>query len=301
MNGVQYNKLIQLTSSYKSQRRTKRKTERSVEDANTSEKFIPSVLPMMDISIGQAHSSDDNDDFFALLQDGKSYPPMENPRLLKAHQSLIIFKRSHNLMGHNEMTSQIHQCVLHVDDWSQICRKQHIIINYSFYQAFEELRVQVFELQADNKVLKAELDNIKSQMSSLNEGKTNKMDDIIQMQAFIESDLMDIWTNMQFLSEFVTSERGVRQTEALGVGDQEYHVAGGFDKAQEVEKVVSNVHRKGKGKIDPSDDLLFSLEPPSFDLRTEYTPPDVLHSKEIQKRVDSIIFDVVMTTKTVLK
>ncbi|CAA2975697.1 Hypothetical predicted protein [Olea europaea subsp. europaea] len=88
-------------------------------------------------------------------------------------------------------------------------------------------------------------------MSSLNEEKTNKMDDIVQMQACIKSDLMDIRTNMQFLSEFVsimissamdeilrwsgdmTNERGVGQKEATKVGDQEHHGTGGSDKDQE--------------------------------------------------------------------
>ncbi|CAA2991489.1 Hypothetical predicted protein [Olea europaea subsp. europaea] len=65
MNGVQYNKPIQSTSSSESRRRTKRRTERFVEDAGTSEKSIPSVLLLMDSNIGQTHSSDDDDDFVA--------------------------------------------------------------------------------------------------------------------------------------------------------------------------------------------------------------------------------------------
>ncbi|CAA3009460.1 Hypothetical predicted protein [Olea europaea subsp. europaea] len=136
------------------------------------------------------------------------------------------------------------------------------------------------------------LEPLKSEMAMpcMNGVQYNKL---IQLTSSSES-----WRRTKRRTER-TSERGVRQTEALGVGDQEHHVAGGSDKAQEVEKVVSNVDRKGKGKIDPSDDLPSSLEPPSFDLGNEYTPPDVLHSKEIQKRVDSIIFDVVTTTKTV--
>ncbi|CAA2989103.1 sentrin-specific protease 1-like [Olea europaea subsp. europaea] len=63
MNGVQYNKPIQPMSSIESQRRTKRRTERSVEDVGTSGKSVPSVLPLMNSNIGQAHSSDDDDDF----------------------------------------------------------------------------------------------------------------------------------------------------------------------------------------------------------------------------------------------
>ncbi|CAA2989548.1 Hypothetical predicted protein [Olea europaea subsp. europaea] len=118
-----------------------------------------------------------------------------------------------------------------------------------FCHAFKVLRVQVSEFQVDNKLLKVELEDIKLHMSSLNEGKTNKMDDIVQMQACIKSDLMDIQMNMLFLFESVStmissamdeiirwsddriSERGVGQTEAPGVGDQEHHGAGGSDKA----------------------------------------------------------------------
>ncbi|CAA2971377.1 Hypothetical predicted protein [Olea europaea subsp. europaea] len=76
--------------------------------------------------------------------------------------------------------------------------------NPPLLKTIEVLRVQVSEVQANNKVLREELEDIKSHMSSLNEGKINKMDDIIQMQAYIKSDLMDIRTNMQFLSESVS-------------------------------------------------------------------------------------------------
>ncbi|CAA2971670.1 sentrin-specific protease 1-like [Olea europaea subsp. europaea] len=232
----------------------------------------------MDSNIGQAHSSDDDDDFVA--------PP---PRL----QELSALGKSPIVEGptsahHSQEEPQSHGAQR--DDIS---------------------------CYADNKVLKAELEDIKSHMSSLNEGMINKMNDIIQMQACIKSDLIDIQTNMQFLSESLstmisnamdkiirrssdrTNERGVGQKEAPRVGDQEHHGASGSEKAQEVENVVSNVDRKGKGKMDPSGDLLFSLKPPSFDLGIEFTPPNVLHSEEIQKRIDFIISDVVTTTKTV--
>ncbi|CAA2955381.1 sentrin-specific protease 1-like [Olea europaea subsp. europaea] len=224
MNGVQYNKPIQLTSSTESRRRTKHRTERSIEDVDTSEKLGPSVLPLMDSNIGQAHYSDDDDDFVASPPRRQSHPPVENPWLLKVLQPLIILKRSHNLMGAQR------------DDF--LSESMSIMIS-----------------SAMNEIIRRSADK--------------------------------------------TSERGVGQKEAPGVGDQEHHGAGGFEKAQEVENVVSNVDRKGKGKMDPSDDLLFSLEPTSFDLGIEFTPPNVLHSEETQKRADSIIFDVVTTTKTV--
>ncbi|CAA2972860.1 Hypothetical predicted protein [Olea europaea subsp. europaea] len=218
MNGVQYNKSIRSTSSTKNRRRTKRRTERSVEDAGASGKSVPSVLPLMDSNIGQAHSSDDDDDFVA--------PPPRRKKPFACGKSPVV----EGPIGahHSQEEPQSHGAQR--DD------------------AFEVLHVQVSELQVDNKVLNAELEEIKSHISSLNEGETNKMDDIVQMQACIKNDLMDIWTNMQFLSESVstmissamediirrsgdrTSERGVGQTEAPRVGDQEHHVAGGSDK-----------------------------------------------------------------------
>ncbi|CAA3021597.1 Hypothetical predicted protein [Olea europaea subsp. europaea] len=202
MNGVQYNKPIQLTSSFESRRRTMHRTKRSVEDVGTSEKSVSSVLLLMDNNIGQAHSLDDDDDFVAPpprrqepSAHGKS-PIIEGPTV--AHHS----QEEPQLMGYNGMTA---------------------------------------------------------------------MEEIIRQ------------------SDDKTSKRGVGQTEAPGVGDQEHHGAGRSDKAQ----------RKGKGKMDPSDDLFFSLEPPLFDLGIEFTPPNVLHSEETQKRIDSIISDMVTATKTV--
>ncbi|CAA2970423.1 Hypothetical predicted protein [Olea europaea subsp. europaea] len=81
-----------------------------------------------------------------------------------------------------------------------------------------------------------------------------------------------------------------------GVGDKGTHVARGSDKTDE-----PNVDRKGKGKIDPSEDIgtPYSLQPPSFDLGIGYTQPEDVHSEDIQKQVDSIISDVLTATKSV--
>lgn len=61
----------------------------------------------------------------------------------------------------------------------------------------------------------------------------------------------------------------------------------------QVKQVEPNINRKGKGKMDQSDDP----DLPSFDLGVGSTQPDVLHSEEIQKHVDSVIFEVVTATK----
>ncbi|CAA2994919.1 sentrin-specific protease 1-like [Olea europaea subsp. europaea] len=54
----------------------------------------------------------------------------------------------------------------------------------------------------------------------------------------------------------------------------------------QVEKLQLAVDRKGKGKVDPTEDVAFpsSLEPPSFDLGIGYTQSDDLESVEIQKQ-----------------
>lgn len=65
--------------------------------------------------------------------------------------------------------------------------------------------------------------------------------------------------------------------------------------------VEPNVDRKGKDKMDPSNyfSLPYILQTSSFDFGVGPTQSDVLHSKNIQKHVDSIISDVVTTIKNV--
>ncbi|CAA2935763.1 sentrin-specific protease 1-like [Olea europaea subsp. europaea] len=92
-----------------------------------------------------------------------------------------------------------------------------------------------------------------------------------------------------------------RGTEVHEVGDKGTHVARGSDKTDEVQTVQPNVDRKGKCKIDPSEDIgtPYNLQPLSFDLRIGYTQPDDVHSEDIQKQVDFIISDVLTATKSV--
>ncbi|CAA3023698.1 Hypothetical predicted protein [Olea europaea subsp. europaea] len=64
----------------------------------------------------------------------------------------------------------------------------------------------------------------------------------------------------------------------------------------QVKNMEPIVDRKGKGKVDPTDDVAFScsLQPPSFHLGIEYTQPDDLHFAEIQKHVDVVISNVII-------
>ncbi|CAA3002096.1 Hypothetical predicted protein [Olea europaea subsp. europaea] len=60
-----------------------------------------------------------------------------------------------------------------------------------------------------------------------------------------------------------------------GVGDKDPPVVGGSDKTEE------------------------TLEAPSFDLGVGSTQPDILHSEDIQKHVDSVMSDVVTAITTI--
>ncbi|CAA3022529.1 Hypothetical predicted protein [Olea europaea subsp. europaea] len=75
----------------------------------------------------------------------------------------------------------------------------------------------------------------------------------------------------------------IRGAQASRVGDIEPHVVGGSDNNDEVKIVQKNVDRKGKGKMDLSEDigLSYCLQPPSFDLRIGYTQHKDVHSENI--------------------
>ncbi|CAA2954827.1 Hypothetical predicted protein [Olea europaea subsp. europaea] len=151
--------------------------------------------------------------------------------------------------------------------------------------------------------------------------QTKKINEIMKMQEQIKCDMTEIRTNMQFLSESVTAMisstmdeilrlfndrkgspvKEFGDTEPAVVGGEESHVVEEVHKIDEVGNQEPVVDRKGKGKVDPSDDATFecSLQPPSFDLGFGYTQLDVSHSAEIQKRVDAVISDVVTASANV--
>ncbi|CAA2950083.1 sentrin-specific protease 1-like [Olea europaea subsp. europaea] len=124
--------------------------------------------------------------------------------------------------------------------------------------------------------------------------------------------MIKIRTNMQFLSESVTVMISSSMDEILRrfndrkdcpvneYEDKEADVEG-FEKIDEVEKMHPVVDKKGKGKVNPTEDVAFpsSLEPPSFDLGIGYTQPDDLQSAEIQKQIDTIISDVITASQNV--
>ncbi|CAA2990382.1 Hypothetical predicted protein [Olea europaea subsp. europaea] len=136
------------------------------------------------------------------------------------------------------------------------------------------------------------MDAIKSQMLSLNSDQAKKISKIIVMQGQLKHDMIEIRTNMQFLSESVTVMISNSMDEILrrfndrkGCPVNEYEdteaAVEGFEKIDEVEKLQPAVDRKRKGKVDPTEDVAFpsSLEPLSFDLvKRDSRPARILRS-----------------------
>ncbi|CAA2972990.1 sentrin-specific protease 1-like [Olea europaea subsp. europaea] len=246
---------------------------------------------VMDIGVREAHITDDDDDFVDPSRRCEVTSHQETPR---ADEGPSGPQHSPNEEQHHGMQGS---AVLH------------------------DLNVQMSELKSQNKVLTVEMDTIKSQMSSLNSDQAKKITEIIIMQGQLKCDMTEIRTNVQFLSESVIAmisssmDEILRQfndrkccllneyeeTEAAVVGGEKSHVVGGFEKIDEMEKQQPIVDRKGKGKVDPTDDVAFpcSLQPLSFDLGIEYSQSDDLKSVEIQKQIDAVISDVITASKNV--
>ncbi|CAA2982448.1 sentrin-specific protease 1-like [Olea europaea subsp. europaea] len=262
MDGMQHNKTIQPEFSRGSRRKESRK-RKYVVPSHMSEESVPLVI---DTGVRKAHIIDDDADF------------VDPPRRCEGIS---------------------HQETPHADEGPSGPQhspneKQHHGIQES---AVHKLNVQISELKSQNKVLTVEMDAIKSQMLSLNSDQAKKMSEIILMQGQLKHDMIEIRTNMQFLSESVVAMISSSMDEILRrfndrkdcpVNEYEDTEAAveGFEKIDEVEKLQPVVDRKEKGKVDLTEDIAFpcSLEPPSFDLGIGYTQPDDLESAEIQKQ-----------------
>ncbi|CAA3006921.1 sentrin-specific protease 1-like [Olea europaea subsp. europaea] len=209
-----------------------------------SEESVPLIT---DTGVRQAHITDDDDDFVD--------PPRRSEVI--SHQETLRANEDPSGPQHSPNEEQHHgiqgSAVLH------------------------DLNVQISEIKLQNKVLTVEMDAIKSQMSSLNSDQAKKISEIILMQGRLKHDMIEIRTNMQFLSEFVTAMISSSMDEILrrfndrkGCPVDEFTEAAveGFEKIDEVEKLQPVVDRKWKEKVNPTEDVAFpsSLEPPSFDL-----------------------------------
>ncbi|CAA3023707.1 Cytochrome P450 CYP72A219 [Olea europaea subsp. europaea] len=72
-------------------------------------------------------------------------------------------------------------------------------------QLRKELSAQIFELQSNNIDLTLQLNDVKSQLTSLKGNTNNKIDQIICMPGKIRSDMADIRSSMMFLSDSMTA------------------------------------------------------------------------------------------------
>ncbi|CAA2969565.1 Hypothetical predicted protein, partial [Olea europaea subsp. europaea] len=245
MDGMQHNKTIQPKFSQRSRRKESMKGK-SVDPSHMSEESVSLVT---DTGVRKAHITNDDYDF------------VDPPRRYPQHSPNE--EQHHGIQG---------SAVLH-----------------NLNVQILEFKSQNKELKSQNKVLTVEMDAIKSQMSSLNSDQAKKMSKIILMQGQLKHDMIEIRTNMQFLFESVTVMISSSMDEILrrfndrkGCPVNEYEdteaVVEGFEKIDEVEKLQPVVDRKGKGKVDPTEDVAFP---------------------KIQKQVDAVISNVITASQNV--
>ncbi|CAA3030110.1 Hypothetical predicted protein, partial [Olea europaea subsp. europaea] len=146
------------------------------------------------------------------------------------------------------------------------------------------LKHDVTDLRNKNTKLSAEIDDVRKQLLSIKANSSHKLNIVVRVQENIRTDLLEIKSDMKFLSDSVT---------AMG------------------ENVDASVHRKGKGKMYPDVQTfdLMNLEPPSFDLGIGCTQPtqrvsnnpDMPRTHQLQEQTHTIMSRVVVDTKIVDK
>ncbi|CAA2971717.1 Hypothetical predicted protein [Olea europaea subsp. europaea] len=146
------------------------------------------------------------------------------------------------------------------------------------------------ELQCNNKESTVQLKDLKSQLLDLKQDRNSQIDQLIHVQGEIRLDMMEIRSSMTFLSSFITTlissmmdailAKATEKSEANSVGDA--------PQQETITDIEQNIDRKGKGKIDPANEIEYSFFPPtpSFDLGVVSTPI-------ISNKVDAIIAGVV--------
>ncbi|CAA2955097.1 Hypothetical predicted protein [Olea europaea subsp. europaea] len=140
-----------------------------------------------------------------------------------------------------------------------------------------------------------EIDDVKAQFLSIKADRSHKLNIVVCTEENINTDLMEIKSELKFLSNFMT---------AMVTSSMDQIV----NRFKEIGKNVGeSVDRKGKGKKYPDVQTfdLMNVELPSFDLGIYYTEPtpnvcntpDMLQSDQLQEQIDTVISRIVMDSK----
>ncbi|CAA3010400.1 Hypothetical predicted protein [Olea europaea subsp. europaea] len=218
----------------------------------------------------------------------------------------------------------------------------YLIIGINVMQVVDELRNyfkgQISDLQSENRLLSKQLQAMQSQVSSLKSDQQKKLKLLVRMQGEIRTDMLDIKSHMQRMSDSVTTLISSSMEEIMNKfrDNSGPETVGGSGPTSEVgtptvtvsylsvttnlliytshqmyfcsdfqaAKVEKSVDSKGKAKVDSAYAVEFpcSIEPPSFGLGLGFTQPNQFFaktSKEVEVQVDSVISNVLKDTKCI--
>ncbi|CAA2978209.1 Hypothetical predicted protein [Olea europaea subsp. europaea] len=154
---------------------------------------------------------------------------------------------------------------------------------------------QLTELQTENHRMSIAIDAIKSEISSLKHDQQNKLNNIVHMEGEIHIDLIDIRSNLQFMTEFVTALISSSMEEILTKfkDKSRLNIVRDYETLDKVGDAEITIDSKGKGKMETEVDveLPYSLQPPSFDLGVCFTQPipiELTKSKKMETYVASV-------------
>ncbi|CAA2982106.1 sentrin-specific protease 1-like [Olea europaea subsp. europaea] len=152
------------------------------------------------------------------------------------------------------------------------------------------------------------IDAMKSEILSLKHDQQNKLNNIIHMQGEIHTDLIDIRSNLQFMTESMTALISSSMEEILTKFRDKsgLNIVRDYEPLDKVGDAEITVDSKGKGKMETDVDVEFpySLQPPSFNLGicfTQPTPIEPTKSKKVEMYVASVVYDVLKDTESAEK
>ncbi|CAA3026221.1 Hypothetical predicted protein [Olea europaea subsp. europaea] len=128
------------------------------------------------------------------------------------------------------------------------------------------------------------------------------------MQGEIRIDLIDIRSNLQFMTEFVTALISSSMEEIMTKFRDKsgLNIVRDYEPLDKVGDAEITVDSKGKGKmeIDVNVEFPYSIQPPSFDLgvcSTQPTPTEPTKLKKVETYIVSVVYDVLKDTKSIEK
>lgn len=120
--------------------------------------------------------------------------------------------------------------------------------------------MQLAELISKNDILTVQMVEMRSHLTSTHVEQMRKIDEIVQKQNGIRSNMLEIRTNMQFMSESIsalissTMKEMLKKLDDSSRDDQESPAVKESEKPAATKEVSPSMDKKGKRKMTPDDD-----------------------------------------------